>query len=99
MSLKDLLASDRRLVILRFLHEDAGYALNTSVLQAALDSIGHAVSRDCVETDCAWLEEQGLVTLERIESVTVVRLTPRGDDVATGRAYVPGVKRPRPRGV
>lgn len=93
----DLLIQDRRLVILRFLAEDQDNKLNTSILQEALDQVGHGVSRDCTETDCAWLAEQGLVTTELVGPVTVVTLTGRGQDVAEGKATVPGVKRPRAR--
>lgn len=98
MSFSDLLAQDRRLVILRFLNEDQDRKLNTSILQDALDRIGHGCSRDCVETECAWLAEQGLVTVEKVGPVNVVTLTGRGQDVAEGRATVPGVKRPRAGG-
>ncbi len=92
-----LVTEDRRLVILRFLHEDPDYKLNTSVLQTALDAVGHSASRDQVETDAAWLGETGLVEIETVGNVRVVRLTARGADVAMGRAVVPGVKRPSPR--
>lgn len=88
---------DRRLAILRFLAEDKGYALNTSVLQDALCAIGHSVSRDEVETQGAWLAEQGLVEVNQVGPVNVLKLTARGADVAEGRARVPGVKRPMPR--
>ena len=98
MSFKNLLTEDRRLVVLRFLTEDPGYRLNTSVLHSALDAYGHGVSRDQVETDAAWLEEQGLITLEVVGPVRVATLTTRGVDVAQGRTVVPGVKRPGPRG-
>lgn len=97
MSFADLLSQDRRLVILRFLNEDTDRTLNTSILQDALDRVGHGCSRDCVETECSWLAEQGLVEAEKIGPVTVVRLTGRGQDVAEGKATVPGVKRPRAR--
>jgi metal-dependent HD superfamily phosphatase/phosphodiesterase len=90
-------SEDRRLAILRFLAEDKGYSLNTSVLQDALCAIGHSVSRDEVETQAAWLCEQGLVEVGRVGPVNVVKLTGRGADVAEGRARVPGVKRPAPR--
>lgn len=95
MPLGKVLQEDRRLVILRFLSEDPDYTLNTSVLQSALSAYGHGVSRDRVETDCAWLNEQELVVLEKLGNVTVVTLTARGQDVAEGKATVPGVKRPR----
>lgn len=96
----DFVAEDRRLGILRFLAEDADYSLNDSVLQTALDHIGHGVSRDVLRTDLAWLAEQGLVTVEAVMGgkVAVATLTARGADVAGGRAVVPGVKRPTPGG-
>ena len=97
MSFKNLLTEDRRLLLLCFLDESQGRQLNTFVLHTAVDAYGHAVSRDQVETDAAWLAEQGLITLEEVGPVRVAALTGRGSDVAQGRAVVPGVKRPGPR--
>jgi repressor of nif and glnA expression len=94
----DLLAKDRRLVILRAL-VDQNYSLNDSILQTVLEEFGHAVSRDVVRSELAWLEEQGFVTLKVTGGrITVATLTERGGDVATGRAKVPGVRRPSARG-
>lgn len=87
---------DRRLVILRLLAEDQDYRVNSSILQQGIDLYGHSVSRDRLHTDLLWLAEQGLVTVDEINSVLVVTLTQRGLDVAQGRAHVPGVKRPGP---
>lgn len=99
MSFSALLAEDRRLAILRILEGDARYATNDSVMQTALDRIGHSVSREMVRSDFAWLAELGLVEIEQVAAtVHVARLTGRGVDVAAGRASVPGVKRPRPAG-
>jgi len=97
VTFRTLITEDRRLFMLRFLSEAPAMALNTSVLHTALDAYGHAVSRDQVETDAAWLAEQGLITLEEVGPVRVAELTGRGADVAQGRAVVPGVKRPGPR--
>jgi len=97
-SFPELVNADRRLVILRILEEDEGYSLNESVIQSVLEALGHSVSRDRVRTDLQWLKEQGLVTVAEVVSVLVATLTARGADAATGRAIVPGVKRPRPRG-
>ena len=94
----DMMDADRRLVILRILEEDKGYSLNESVIQSVISALGHNVSRDRVRTDLQWLKEQGLVTVAEVVSVLVATLTARGADAATGRAIVPGVKRPRPRG-
>jgi len=95
-SFECLLNEDRRLMILRLLAEDPGYQLNVFVLRPALEAVGHTVSHDKVETDLAWLDEQGLVTVGEASGVTVGKLTPRGADVAAGRASTPGVKRPEP---
>ena len=92
-----LVNEDRRLAVLRFLAEDRGYSLNTSVLQDALRAIGHTVSRDEVATQVAWLAEQGLVEVNQVGPVTVAKLTERGLDCANGAACIPGVKRPSPR--
>lgn len=93
-----LQAENRRCAFLRFLEAEPDYAMNTSLMQTALAAIGHGVSRDCVNTEAAWLAEQGLVTTENLSGITVVTLTARGADVARGLSTVPGVKRPRPRG-
>lgn len=89
---------DRRLCILRYLAEDSDYSLNDSILDKALAGIGHAVSRDSLRTDIAWLREQGLVSTQEVMDgkVWVVTLDGRGLDVATGRTVVPGIARPRP---
>ncbi|OIO05422.1 MAG: hypothetical protein AUJ49_01295 [Desulfovibrionaceae bacterium CG1_02_65_16] len=96
MSFDKLLSEDRRLTVLLLLSKDAGYRLNAYVLRPALDAMGHTVSLDRVESDLAWLAEQGLVTVERVEGVTVARLTQRGADVAAGRCGAPGVKHREP---
>lgn len=93
-----LLTEDRRLAILRILTQAPAYAANESVLHSALQSFGHAVSRDTVRTDIEWLGEQALVTVEIVVGIRIATLAMRGLDVAEGRAQAPGVKRPSPRG-
>ncbi len=95
MSLKELLKEDQRLVILRSLHEMDGMEANESILDSCLDAYGHKVSRDVVRTHMAWLAEQDLITLRQVDDFNIATLTGRGEDVATGQARVPGVKRPR----
>jgi hypothetical protein len=96
MNFADLLAEDRRLVQLRLLDQAPSSQANTYVLATGLRDMGHNCSQDQVETDAAWLAEQGLVSVKELEDVRVVTLTARGADVAAGRARVPGVKRPVP---
>ncbi|ANZ09325.1 MULTISPECIES: VpaChn25_0724 family phage protein [Vibrio harveyi group] len=95
MSFKDVLKEDQRLVILRSLHDMDGYSANESVLDVCLDTYGHQISRDAVRTHLAWLEEQSLITIRTVAECQIATLTGRGEDVATGQARVPGVKRPR----
>ncbi len=96
MSLAQLIAEDRRLVLLRLLSAAPEYTLNAFVLRPGLEALGHSLSADQLATELAWLAEQGLVELEAVANVTVARLTARGADVASGRAVSPGVKRPEP---
>jgi hypothetical protein len=88
------LQEDRRLVLLRLLAELPAYRANSSVLAMALESYGHAATRDQVRTELHWLCEQGLVEISDLTAVLVATATERGLDVASGRAIVPGVKRP-----
>jgi hypothetical protein len=96
---RTVVAENRRLALLRFLASDADYAMNDSVIQTALGSIGHGVSRDVVRGDFSWLAEQGLVRVEVVmDKIHVATITARGLDVASGCAIVPGVARPGPEG-
>ncbi len=95
MKYADFIRADVRLVILRILSELPMYRANSSVLRMALDNYGHNWSRDQVKTELAWLQEQSLITTELMDPVLVATLTERGQDVATGRAIVPGIARPR----
>lgn len=95
---RERIVADRRLVILRILNEVPDYQVNSSILMDILQDWGHAVGRDTVHTDCAWLAEQGLVETEDKGTVHTARLTQRGADVAAGRVTQPGVKRPGPGG-
>lgn len=90
----EYLRQDIRLVILRLLVEMTAYRANSSVLTMALDSYGHTLSRDQVKTELSWLAEQNALMLEDVGPVLVATLTERGQDIAAGRARVPGIKRP-----
>lgn len=87
---------DRRLVLLRALENAAQYRANALLLRRYCDFVGHVVSADRIEQDLAWLAEQGLVIRDASGEVTVVTLSVRGLDVATGRTRVPGVQTPTP---
>ncbi len=97
MTLANVLAEDRRLVILRTLTEVPGTHLNEVVLKTALDGFGHRVATDLLRADLAWLVEHRLVRVEKIIAPSsgelwLVHLTRDGQDVAEGRHH-PGVAR------
>ncbi|OPX57060.1 hypothetical protein SAMN02745127_02080 [Oceanospirillum multiglobuliferum] len=94
MAIQKLLAEDQRLCLLRSLN-DCGGTANESVVQDCLDAYGHAISRDAVRTHLAWLEEQGVLSLEDLAGCQIATLTERGYDVVEGRCTVPGIKRSR----
>ena len=96
MSFQEHITRDRRLVILRLLRQAPGYSANDSLIDHGLGHLGHHVSRDVVRGDLSWLEEPGLVATSPAGPVVVAKLTIRGEDVATGEATHPGVKRPGP---
>ena len=91
-----LVAEHLRITILRLLSEQPDYALNESILLDMVGRFGFAPSRDNLRAQLAWLDEQGLAGMSGPEHCRVATLTARGEDVAKGRATVPGVKRPRP---
>jgi hypothetical protein len=100
MSLENVLAEDRRLVILRALSE-SGYRANESVLRKGLDAFGHRVGAELVRADLEFLRGHGLVRIEVLHPASgdlwLVHLTDAGNDVASG-TYHPGVARRGPAG-
>ena len=95
MPLEDLIKEHQRLVVLRLLNEAPSYDLNESILQDGLNAFGLDISRDGLRTQLSWLKEQGYISIETIGPIQKAKLTGRGEDVAAGRANVPGIKRPR----
>lgn len=86
-----------RRAILSLLLYDADYRLSLDMLELVLDAAGHNLTRDQIETEAAWLDEQGYVTRERpAMGLVVVALTDRGLEIARGKARVPGIRDLRP---
>ncbi|MBT0664766.1 ArsR family transcriptional regulator [Geobacter pelophilus] len=98
MSFSDIISEHIRITILRALNEIGGYSCNESILHSIVARFKIIVTRDQIRIQLAWLQEQGLVTLETVAEFYVATITPRGIDVAEGNAIVPGIKRPHPKG-
>lgn len=91
----EAMRQDRRLAVLQTLIGSPDYTAHGHLLRQRLEAFGHRVSFDAVRGDLAWLDEQGLIVLAKGE-IPVATLTLRGEDVARGRAQVPGVARKLP---
>lgn len=89
---EQIVERDRRRAVLAALMVAPAYMMPLRGLREQLALVGYAVSTDRLETDCAWLAEQGLIDYAH----QVATLGDRGADVVLGRAQVPGVQRPEP---
>jgi len=99
-SYTETITADRRLVILRLLHEQDDGALADSPLHSALRLLGHGVPRDTLKADLDFLEGEHLVLLSHpMPDFTLVEIAQRGEDVVNRVEKVAGVAVPsrRPR--
>lgn len=88
---------DARLRLLQLLARSPAYTGNEVALQAELSSkYGHALARDRVRTELSWLEDQGLLVLQKPGGIMLATLTTAGFEVSSGIARNPGVATPRP---
>jgi len=93
MALEKIMNEHARLSILRTLVA-LRYQSNDSIIKDSCSAFGNQMSSDQVRTQLCWLEEQGLVTIERKGDYLIATLTSRGQDVSAGLSFVDGVKRP-----
>jgi hypothetical protein len=98
MSMAEIMAENRRLIMLRALDE-SGYAANETVLKSVVETFGHHPSRDMIRADFTFLAEHGLIRLEKLAvqsgDLWVAHLLTPGQEVAKGRVH-PGVARREP---
>lgn len=90
------LSKHRRLTILRFLSDSPEYTSNGSILTEVCNKFGVTSSHDQVTGELAWLQSNGMATVDETAGFLVVTATKHGVDVAQGRARHPEVKRPGP---
>lgn len=80
--------ADQRLVVLRVLSESLGYKANDSVLQLALESIGHMLSRKVMRGVLHWLYDQGLIRVEILHPSAPATHDPREESAARAHVWV-----------
>ena len=99
-SLAETFARDRRLVILRLLSEQDGYALSANMLTKAVRQMRHSVYDDTIAADLVMLEQHALIQRDEerhgSKTIVVATLTRLGLDVANGRPH-PIVDQPSPK--
>ena len=94
-SYSDVVAEDRRLVILRILRGVHERRVNQFVLRKVMKLSGYDELLPTVENDIAWLRKQGLVKTEELDGgVVLVILTDFGDQAARGVVRVSGLAVP-----
>ena len=93
---KDFVRKDRLLEILLFLNETAGFGASHHLLRTAIDRKGHSISSETILGDLTFLAEEGLSDLRQDGVSHIARLKSRGQDVCTGLAAHPSIKRPQP---
>ncbi|MDO8838006.1 MAG: hypothetical protein Q7V31_03695 [Parvibaculum sp.] len=94
MSFNAFLEQDRRLVILKSLAGQLNGTLNEVLIQRALDTFGHNVSRDAVKSQLRWLEAVDAVTLREASGYLIATLAPRGVDHLERRTPIDGIAKP-----
>lgn len=94
---QETLAEHVRICILRLLSDIPDAEANNSILADQVQAFGLKTTRDFINLQLAWLNEQGLLRLRPVTgTLSIATLTSRGLDVGLGHAAVPGVKRRLP---
>lgn len=97
MNYSEAVTQDARLRLLQMLSAKPAYTGNEVALQAELtNKYGHALARDRVRTELTWLEDQGLLVLQKPGGIMLATLTGTGLEVSGGIVRNPGVAAPRP---
>lgn len=97
MSFKEHMRKDARLIILRALADETDYRLNETLIEAALETFGHRVTRESLRNELRWLEsDASAIALTEAGSVFVATITQTGLDHVNRKRVLEGVARPRP---
>lgn len=92
MTKKDqqILREMMRFVLLRLVN-GAMRSTNSSILSNQLNSAGYSNTKDQTKSEIRYLEQLGLFEVEEVQSVLIVTITERGEDVANGLSKVDGI--------
>lgn len=86
---------DLRRRILQALHNNPSYIANDRCLLEAVREYGHAISRDQLLVELAWLDQIAcVINVHGWGSLQVASLTDAGLDVVEGTLTIPGIATP-----
>jgi hypothetical protein len=94
--MSDIIREHARLIILRHLAEQTGYASNSSMLETKLAEFGIVKPRAWLHDEMRYLEEVGAIKVIEAGTVRVAALTDKGLEHVERRLIIEGVKRPSP---
>jgi hypothetical protein len=95
-ALEKIRAAHRNLVVLRALKALPAYRTNELVLRDILDHFGIPSAAEDLRAGLRSLEDLATITTDTNDALILVRLTQRGEDVASGLLVLDGVQRPGP---
>lgn len=91
--MKDIFIENQRILILQGIERNI--TLSNEMAQRLLRIYGHSLPQEKTNSICYWLEQRGLVTVERLdETLFTMKLTKHGQEVALGFAREDGVDAP-----
>ena len=91
--MKDIFIGNQRIIILQGIEKSI--TLSNEMAQRLLRVYGHTLPLEKVNSICYWLEQRGLVTIEKLdESIFVIKLTRHGSELAKGFVREEGVDLP-----
>lgn len=91
MNLIEAQAPFRRGRILLVLDGSNDAGCNAPLVRTMLRQWGYKVDEDTLAIDLAWLSRHGLVVEREMAGVAMLKITPRGQDVASRDLDLPGV--------
>lgn len=91
--MEDIFIGNQRIIILQGIEKNI--TLSNEMAQRLLRVYGHSLPLEKVNAICYWLEQRGLVTIERLsDGLFTMRLTKHGAEVALGFTREDGVDAP-----
>jgi hypothetical protein len=95
MNIIELENQEYRRDIIALLEQDSDYAMSELILKKAVQALGNPIAKDRLRSQLQWLKEQALITVSILVDTDLhtAKLTYLGEDVANGRATVPGIAR------